>query len=48
MVEAIAHGVPVVASRLGALAELVDDGETGALAEPGDPERLRKAMGLVR
>lgn len=47
VVEAFAHGVPVVASRLGALAELVDDGETGALAEPGDPEGLRKAMGLV-
>ncbi|MFB6725964.1 glycosyltransferase family 4 protein [Kribbella sp. NPDC056345] len=47
VVEAFAHGVPVVASRLGALAELVDDGETGALAEPGDPEGLRKALGLV-
>jgi glycosyltransferase involved in cell wall biosynthesis len=47
VVEAFAHGVPVVASRLGALAELVDDGETGALTEPGDPEGLRKALGLV-
>jgi glycosyltransferase involved in cell wall biosynthesis len=47
VVEAFAHGVPVVASRLGALAELVDDGETGVLAEPGDPEGLRKAMTLV-
>ncbi|MFG1812683.1 glycosyltransferase [Kribbella sp. NPDC049174] len=47
VVEAFAHGVPVVASRLGALAELVDDGETGALTEPGDPDGLRKALGLV-
>ncbi|GAA1133877.1 glycosyltransferase [Kribbella jejuensis] len=47
VVEAFAHGVPVVASRLGALAELVDDGETGALTEPGDPESLRKAIGLM-
>lgn len=47
VVEAFAHGVPVVASRLGALAELVDDGETGALFEPGDSEGLRKAMGLL-
>jgi len=47
VVEAFAHGVPVVASRLGALAELVDDGETGALTAPGDPEGLRKAIGLV-
>ncbi|GAB3819325.1 glycosyltransferase [Kribbella italica] len=47
VVEAFAHGVPVVASRIGALAELVEDGETGALAEPGDPESLRKALRLV-
>ncbi|WP_344173640.1 glycosyltransferase [Kribbella lupini] len=47
VVEAYAHGVPVVASRIGALAELVDDGETGALAEPGDPESLRKALRLL-
>ena len=47
VVEAFAQGVPVIASRLGALAELVDDGETGALTEPGDPESLRKAIGLV-
>ena len=47
VVEAFAHGVPVVASRLGALAELVDDGEAGALTAPGDPEGLRKAIGLV-
>src|SRR4051794_3987672 len=47
VVEAFAHGVPVVASRLGALADLVDDGETGALTAPGDPEGLRKAIGLV-
>ena len=47
VVEAFAHGVPVVASRLGALAELVDDGETGALFEPGDAEGLRKALELL-
>ncbi|MFG1907876.1 glycosyltransferase family 4 protein [Kribbella sp. NPDC048928] len=47
VVEAFAHGVPVVASRLGALAELVDDAETGVLAEPGDPESLRKAIGVL-
>ncbi|GAB2583522.1 glycosyltransferase family 4 protein [Kribbella endophytica] len=47
VVEAFAHGVPVVASRIGALTELVDDGETGVLAEPGDPESLRKALRLI-
>jgi glycosyltransferase involved in cell wall biosynthesis len=34
--EAMSHGVPVVASRLGALQGTVRDGETGLLAEPGD------------
>ncbi|MEV6284916.1 glycosyltransferase family 4 protein [Kribbella sp. NPDC051770] len=47
VVEAFAHGVPVVASRSGALAELVEDGETGALADPGSPDALRKALRLV-
>ncbi len=47
VIEAFAHGVPVVASRIGALAELVDDGETGALVAPGDTEALRKAVGLL-
>jgi glycosyltransferase involved in cell wall biosynthesis len=46
-VEAFAHGVPVVASRIGTLAEVVDDGETGALAAPGDPADLRRALGLM-
>lgn len=36
LVEAMACGLPVLASRLGALAELVEDGVTGILGEPGD------------
>ena len=38
--EAYATGAPVVASRLGAMAELVDDGVTGALFTAGDPIEL--------
>jgi glycosyltransferase involved in cell wall biosynthesis len=34
--EAIASGIPVLASRRGALAELLEEGAGGALAEPGD------------
>ncbi len=34
VIEAYAHGKPVVASRLGSLAEIVEDGKTGFLFEP--------------
>lgn len=35
VMEALAFGVPVVASRVGALPEMVQDGVTGFLCEPG-------------
>jgi len=38
--EAFACGLPVIASRLGAMAEIVEDGRTGLLFRPGDPEDL--------
>ena len=44
--EAMASGTPVVASRIGGLAEVVVDGETGFLVPPGDTEAL--AEGLAR
>ncbi len=37
MVEAYAAGVPVVASRIGALPEVVEEGVTGLLAPPDEP-----------
>jgi glycosyltransferase involved in cell wall biosynthesis len=40
LVEAFASGVPVVASRLGAMSEIVDDGRTGLLFEPGNAADL--------
>jgi glycosyltransferase involved in cell wall biosynthesis len=36
IIEAFACGVPVIASRLGAMAELVSEGRTGLLFTPGD------------
>jgi glycosyltransferase involved in cell wall biosynthesis len=42
--EAMAARRPVVASRVGGLADAVLDGETGLLVEPGDPEALASAI----
>jgi glycosyltransferase involved in cell wall biosynthesis len=42
--EAMAAGVPVVASALGGLAECVDDGETGVLVPPDDVGALTDAL----
>lgn len=44
IVEAFATGLPVIASRIGALADLVRDGETGLLFEPGNPQDLANKM----
>jgi len=44
IVEAFACGLPVIASRIGALASLVRDGETGILFEPGNPRDLAEKM----
>lgn len=44
IVEAFAAGLPVIASRLGAMAALVREGETGLLFVPGDAEDLREKM----
>lgn len=38
--EAFAAGTPVIASRLGAMEELVDEGQTGWLFKPGDANAL--------
>jgi glycosyltransferase involved in cell wall biosynthesis len=44
VIEAFACGKPVVASNLGALAELVQDGKTGLLFEPGNPKDLAEKI----
>lgn len=45
--EAMAFGRPVIASAIGGLRELVDDGETGFLVAPDDPAALAHAIDVV-
>lgn len=44
IVEAFACGLPVIASRLGALADIVRDGVTGLLFNPGDAADLAQKI----
>jgi len=44
LLEAMASATPVVASRIGGVPEIVRDGETGHLVEPGDEDGLRGAL----
>ena len=42
--EAFLAGVPVVASRIGGIVELVDDGVSGLLFDAGDVDGLHRAL----
>jgi glycosyltransferase involved in cell wall biosynthesis len=43
-IEAMASGTPVVASRIGGVAEVIEDGVTGFLVEPGNVAELRTRL----
>lgn len=47
LVEAMAMGLPSVASAAGGVSEALVDGETGFLAEPGDPESLAECLNRI-
>jgi glycosyltransferase involved in cell wall biosynthesis len=44
LVEALCRGRPVVASRVGGIRDVVEDGVNGILVEPRRPERLADAL----
>ena len=45
--EAMSYGLPVIASKIGGLPEIVEDGVTGLLFEPGNAEELADKMKLL-
>jgi glycosyltransferase involved in cell wall biosynthesis len=44
MLEAMAHELPVISSRIGSVPEYVEDGVSGILTDPGDEVGLARAM----
>jgi glycosyltransferase involved in cell wall biosynthesis len=44
MLEAMAAGVPVIATEVGGTPELITHGRTGLLVPPGQPEQLAEAL----
>jgi glycosyltransferase involved in cell wall biosynthesis len=45
--EAMAAGIPVVASNVGGISSMVEDGGTGLLVDPRDPEGIARALADV-
>lgn len=48
VVEALATGIPVIASDVGGISDMVIDGETGMLTVPDDPPALADAIDRLR
>ena len=47
LVEAMAAGVPCVASKIGGIENLIEDGVSGLLVDPGDDDGLANAINFV-
>lgn len=47
VLEAMSHGVPVIANRIAGMDEIITDGQNGFLVPPGDPEQLAERIGQL-
>jgi glycosyltransferase involved in cell wall biosynthesis len=47
ILESMAHGKPVICSAIGGLGEIVQDGKTGLLFEPGNAKQLAEKIALL-
>lgn len=47
IIEALAAGKPAVATRVGGVPDVVDEGETGYLVRPGDTHALAERLALI-
>jgi glycosyltransferase involved in cell wall biosynthesis len=47
VIEAFANGLPVIASRIGSLPELIEDGVTGVLFQPGNSDALAAVINTL-
>lgn len=47
LLEAMAHGVPVVSTRVSGIPEVIEHNVTGLLVEPGNPEALAEAIAAL-
>jgi glycosyltransferase involved in cell wall biosynthesis len=45
--EGMSFGLPAIASRAGGATDVVTDGETGVLVDPGDPAAIARAVGRL-